>query len=224
MENTINLDGLILPYRIEYKRTRILKMRLKEGTICIVAPYYTSVQQIQELVFKHKKYLQRMYRQYQISKQKDQIAEFDVLTILGQKYQILFTHTASKISGHYLFLKKQDATMMKKEIKKLFLPLQYQLFYDLTKKYFQQMNLPFSFPQIQIKDVRSRWGSYRKDQHLITYSSNLIFKPIVVYDYIVVHELAHLLQFNHSFQFYQIVQTFCPNYKECIKILKDVTL
>ena len=49
MENTIHLDGLILPYRIEYKRTRILKMRLKEGTICIVAPYYTSVQQIQEL-------------------------------------------------------------------------------------------------------------------------------------------------------------------------------
>ena len=86
MENTIHLDGLILPYRIEYKRTRILKMRLKEGTICIVAPYYTSVQQIRELIFKHKKYLQRMYRQYQISKQKDQIAEFDVLTILGQKY------------------------------------------------------------------------------------------------------------------------------------------
>ena len=54
MENTIHLDGLILPYRIEYKRTRILKMRLKEGTICIVAPYYTSVQQIQELIFKHK--------------------------------------------------------------------------------------------------------------------------------------------------------------------------
>ena len=77
------------------------------------------------------------------------------------------------------------------------------------------------FPKITIKDVKSKWGSYNKVKHEIIYSSELIFKDQSLYSYLVVHELAHILEFNHSSRFYDIVSKYCPNYKVLRKMLKE---
>ena len=117
MEDKIELDGNLFPYRIEYKNTRIFKLRVKDGVICIVAPYRSSLKQIQNLMIKHKEYLKKAYQQNLTIQKKEQIQEFDKLTILGKTYEVVFTHTSSKISNHYLFLKKQEPKLLLKEIK-----------------------------------------------------------------------------------------------------------
>ena len=88
------------------------------------------------------------------------------------------------------------------------------------ENYFDKMALNCPFPSIIIKDVKSKWGSYWKSKHQIEYSSNLLFKNERTYDYLVVHELAHIVEFNHSSKFYDIVEKYCLNYKQLRKELK----
>ena len=94
------------------------------------------------------------------------------------------------------------------------------LFQEKTKQYYDIMYLPCNFPKITIKDVKSKWGSYNKVKHEIIYSSELLFKDKQTYDYIIVHELSHILQFDHSKKFYDIVSKYCRNYKVLRKRLR----
>ena len=77
-----------------------------------------------------------------------------------------------------------------------------------------------NYGRITIKDQKSRWGSCSEKSNL-NFSWRLILMPIEVMDYVVVHELAHLKQMNHSQAFWEEVEKILPNYKEQRKWLKE---
>ncbi|MGH9172966.1 MAG: M48 family metallopeptidase [Vicinamibacterales bacterium] len=66
--------------------------------------------------------------------------------------------------------------------------------------------------RITIKDTRSRWGSCSSKGNL-NFSWRLLLAPDPVLDYVVAHEVAHLLELNHSPAFWSHVATVCPNWK-----------
>lgn len=67
--------------------------------------------------------------------------------------------------------------------------------------------------RISIKDLRSRWGSCSSQGNL-NFHYKLILIPEELADYIVVHELAHLLELNHSHRFWSLVKDVIPDYKK----------
>ena len=77
-----------------------------------------------------------------------------------------------------------------------------------------------SYGRISIREQKTRWGSCSSQGNL-NYNWRLIFAPENVLDYIVVHELAHRKEMNHSAAFYNIVEEILPNYKSCQKWLRD---
>ena len=76
------------------------------------------------------------------------------------------------------------------------------------------------YGRISIREQKTRWGSCSSQGNL-NYNWRLIFAPEDVLDYIVVHELAHRKEMNHSAAFYNIVEEILPNYKSCQKWLRD---
>jgi hypothetical protein len=66
--------------------------------------------------------------------------------------------------------------------------------------------------RISLRDQRSRWGSCSRRGN-IALNWRLIQAPPAVLDYVVVHELAHLREFNHSPAFWVLVARYCPDYK-----------
>ncbi len=76
------------------------------------------------------------------------------------------------------------------------------------------------YNRITIRDQKSRWGSCSTGKNL-NFSWRLILMPIEVMDYVVVHELAHLKQMNHSKDFWAEVEKVLPNYKEHRQWLKE---
>lgn len=76
------------------------------------------------------------------------------------------------------------------------------------------------YGRITIRNQRTKWGSCSSKGNL-NFNCVLMLAPEWVRDYIVVHELCHLKQMNHSKQFWAEVGHVCPNYKEAKAWLKE---
>lgn len=74
-----------------------------------------------------------------------------------------------------------------------------------------------------IRKMKRRWGSC-SSTGVITFNSHLIQLPEPLIDYVVVHELAHLRQMNHSRAFYAIVENILPDYRKRQKEMKRFML
>ena len=86
---------------------------------------------------------------------------------------------------------------------------------QLNQKYFQQ-----PIKGVKLKYNHSNWGSCSKNGY-INLSTRLLFAPQEVIDYVIIHELAHLIECNHSEKFWSLVEQVMPNYKEMEKWLKE---
>ncbi len=77
----------------------------------------------------------------------------------------------------------------------------------------------FSYNRVSIKNIRSRWGSCSSLGNL-NFSYRIVFLSPEAQDYIIVHELCHLGEFNHSSRFWQLVEKQIPNYQNLHQKLK----
>lgn len=76
------------------------------------------------------------------------------------------------------------------------------------------------FGRVAIRDQKSRWGSCSAKQNL-NFNWKLIMAPPEALDYVVIHELCHLIEFNHSRRFWQLVEAQMPEYEAWKKWLKQ---
>ena len=71
-----------------------------------------------------------------------------------------------------------------------------------------------------IKKMKTRWGSCNTRAHRIWLNLNLIKKPQICLEYVLVHELVHLLEASHNQRFYQLMTQFMPRWREYQKVLE----
>ncbi len=84
---------------------------------------------------------------------------------------------------------------------------------------FYAPHLGVQFGRVTVRDQRSRWGSCSSKRNL-NFNWKLIMAPPEVLDYVVIHELCHLMEFNHSPRFWALVAEQMPEYTFWKKWLK----
>ena len=89
---------------------------------------------------------------------------------------------------------------------------------NLVEYYASIMNV--SYGRIAIREQKTCWGSCSSKKNL-NFNWKLILMPVEIMEYVVVHELAHLFEMNHSKQFWKIVENYIPDYKNRKKWLKE---
>jgi len=77
----------------------------------------------------------------------------------------------------------------------------------------------FSYNKVNIKNQKTRWGSCSKKGNL-NFNYKIVHLPENILDYLIVHELCHLKEFNHSQNFWSLVSQAQPNYKTLRKSLR----
>ena len=97
-----------------------------------------------------------------------------------------------------------------KNLAKRILPLK-------TTQFAEIMGLKYS--RITITSAKTRFGSCSSKGN-VSFSYRLMLYPEAAIDYVVVHELAHLVEMNHSPAFYKVIEKVLPDYKERKKLLK----
>lgn len=106
-------------------------------------------------------------------------------------------------------------TLLIKFSQKYFLPVIYK-----KVEYFNSQYIHQDIGDVRLKYNKSNWGSCSSGKNL-NFSVRLFFAPDDVIDYVVIHELAHLIEMNHSAKFWKIVSKVMPNYKEKEKVLSS---
>lgn len=81
-----------------------------------------------------------------------------------------------------------------------------------------QPNFKVKYKSFSIENHPNRWGSCNSNRHL-TFHWKLILFPLNAIDYVVIHELCHLIHMNHDRSFWRLVGKIYPKYKEAMTIL-----
>lgn len=84
----------------------------------------------------------------------------------------------------------------------------------LNKKYYR-----FKFNNVAVKSLKTRWGSCSRRGNL-NFNYQILFLTPKIQDYIMIHELCHLKEFNHSSKFWKFVAKSIPDYHKIIEELK----
>lgn len=95
------------------------------------------------------------------------------------------------------------------------LPQAKELFTKLLLQRFSYFStIGYALPKLSIKRMKSRWGSYSLKTHTIHLNLELLRYPQALIDYVVVHELCHLVHHNHGKGFYVLLGSILPNWYE----------
>ena len=135
--------------------------------------------------------------------------------LFGEKY-IINTSGKLSLSGYKEINYKNHDDLLKK-----LKPIFKDIITQRVRYYEGLMNVP-SYT-INVRNMTSRYGSNSKYSKNINFAFTLIHYSFAIIDSVVVHELAHILVFNHSKKFYDVVYKYYPDYDSChTKLRKGV--
>jgi predicted metal-dependent hydrolase len=86
--------------------------------------------------------------------------------------------------------------------------------------YHENFGIDFNFKKVAIKNSKTRWGSCSSKKNL-NFSYKIIYLDSLAQDYLIIHELSHLWEMNHSQNFWKLVSLGLPSYKNEKKKLKN---
>lgn len=138
----------------------------------------------------------------------------EIEAFLKEKAQWIETHRA-KVLAEYA--QGQEAPLGEEEILTLAEQMRQRLPEKLNR---HAASMGVTFGRVTIRCQQTRWGSCSSRGNL-NFNCLLMLAPEEVLDYVVVHELAHRKQMNHSALFWQEVARECPDYKKSLRWLKD---
>jgi len=143
---------------------------------------------------------------------------------LGKPYALVVQPNAQLkgivIDGEFLhgFLDSHTLDERKKRLHAWYKEQMQQLIPDLIQKW--EPIIGVNVHAWGIKSMKTRWGSCNVVAHRIWLNLNLVQKPLVCLEYVLVHEMVHLLEANHSKRFYALMTRFMPQWGDYQKQLE----
>ena len=212
MSMKVEIDKHILEVFITKKRQKNTYIRVKEDlNIYVTTNYFTTKEDILKLIENNKTSISRMITRQEKKQQKEK--EF---TYLGKKYNLVLINSKEITLGLETILYNNLENLHKwlvKQANSIFLE-------ELNKMYnIFPVNIPY--PSLTIRKMKTRWGVCNTKTKRVTLNLELIKKDLKYLDYVIVHELAHLVYPNHQYEFWSLVGQVIPNYKELRKELNN---
>ena len=204
-------NGLVLDVEIIRKNNKNLYFRVKDDLkLYVTAPMYISWKEIDKIIDKNDAELIEMYEKVE-SKVKDN----DKFLFLGKKYYIVIDEDCIDVTFKdkevYAYSKEALESYKNREMLRIF-----NEEIEMIKKCFT--TLP-DFT-LRTRKMSTRWGVCDTRKKIVTLNTELIKKDIDLIDYVIVHELCHFFEPNHSKNFWALVSQAFPNYKEARKRLR----
>lgn len=207
---------------IKSKRKTIALTVTEDAQLIVKAPFYVSEETIKQVILKHRRWIEKRKREIN-SRAKYKPKEFvngEGFLYLGKWYKLFIVEEQLEPlrfeNGFYL--SKTALPHAKKVFLDWYKRSAYEKISERVEFYAKKRGITYN--KIKISNAMRRWGSCSSRGNL-NFSWRLIMAPLSVIDYVVVHELAHIIERNHSKRFWNIVKIMMPDYKIQSKWLKD---
>lgn len=209
---------------IRSKRKTLAVHIVKGGKVEVRAPLSLPIKDIERFLLQKQNWIHSHVQKILVqeaAKSQFTLNYGDTVLLMGKKIPILPNTSQKPLFNGNSFLIPKD--LQSEKIKTACI----QLYKQIAKTYLTQKTAVFSnrmnvFPRkVEIGSAKKRWGSCTSDQ-TIRYSWRLMMAEEDVIEYVVVHELAHIYQMNHSPQFWRIVAFYLPDYKQRQRKLKQL--
>lgn len=160
-----------------------------------------------------------------IVKHQKSMQERSQKSMIDDKHIVLFGNSLKirKTTGKYnhvsydkdtLYVQCREQADPEKVIRQFLDKLCKDVFLDIATLTFRSLSdYHLEFPEVKIRDMKSRWGSCTPAKNSITLNRKLIHYPFEFIEYVVLHEFVHFIQPNHSKAFYNIIENYMPDYK-----------
>ena len=207
----VQLGEYKVPIEIIKKNNKNIYFKFKEdGVLYITCNRFVREKDILKMIEKENKSLKIIYeksmRKYENEKK---------FTYLGKPYTIFYNEDVNKIivTDSMIYAKNEKIfdKWYKEECRRVFSErIEYLI------NFFENIP-PFS---LKIRKMTTRWGVNNVTKRIITLNSELLKKDVSLIDYVIVHEICHFYEQNHSKNFWLQVEKRYPEYKLARKILR----
>lgn len=226
----VKYQNKTIAYTINKAKIKNIYITIENGEVVIKAPWYTTRNQIQEVVESKRDWIMKKLEEYNVSPRKAKEYED------GEKFQILG-------ESYYLNIYYKDINNailnVENEKIEIILPLSYaeednteqirkmidKMYYMIAEKEVEsamektRKMVGLAPEEYKIKKIKYAWGTC-SSRKVITINQNLMMYSRKAIEYVVLHEICHLKYMNHSKKFWEMVESYMPDYKEAEKELK----
>jgi hypothetical protein len=207
---------------VRTKRRTIALVIERDGSLIVRAPLRTSKARIQELVKERADWIRDKQTLIKTLYSKTKPKEYvngEGFWYLGKTYPLEIVNHAklSLVLDRRFHLSRAALPGAQQVFKNWYCKQATQIISERVLWYASRNGL--TYDKIRITSARTRWGSCTS-RSTLSFTWRLVMAPMAVIDYVVVHELVHLQEKNHSKSFWGKVKAIIPDYKRQIAWLK----
>lgn len=219
-----------IDFLVEFRKRKTLSIEVEApNNITVIAPEGTSEEKVLETVKSKSKWIvQKLFeiREMEYRKRDKQYINGESLIYMGRNYslQIVLDESCrlpeAKLSRgkFFVYTCSKDEDIIKQALENWYKDKAKEKIRERIKYYQQYFdNKP---KKVMIKEQKKRWGSCTKNHELL-FNWKCIMAPSPVLDYIVVHEMCHMVHMNHSKEFWLLLKSVLPDYEEKKDWLKN---
>lgn len=194
------------------KRNKRMVLRVKNGEVLVSTPLRTSKSEVEHFINQSRDWIEK-----QLDKDQNCILENQkAIVLLGKTYTLVEDESCFILNDECHFNRNE------KEWKKFL--TNFGQDYLLSRFDYWSKIMDYSDLSLKFDFYSSKWGSCRKDRKEIRLSNYLAYCDLDSIDAVIVHELCHLKESNHSQRFYNEVLLWYPNYYQAHSKLKKITV
>ncbi|MGC8690929.1 MAG: M48 family metallopeptidase [Caldisericaceae bacterium] len=199
---------------IHSKRKTIAIEVTDRATLIVKAPYFVSKVAVNKVIEKHKSWInKRIAIAKTIEKPSSKgFVSGESFLYLGRTYRLFIVYAQEEpFKFDNAFYLREDMQPFAKDIFINWYRNEARKFISERVNYYSNL-AGIKYNKVKITSAMKRWGSCSRERNL-SFTYRLVMAPIFVIDYVIVHELCHIIEHNHSKTFWEHVKVILPGYK-----------
>lgn len=226
----VKYQNKTIAYTINKAKIKNIYITIENGEVVIKAPWYTTHNQIQEVVESKRDWIMKKLEEYNVSPRKaKEYEDGEKFQILGESYYLNIyykdiNNAILNVENEKIeiilplsYAEEDNTEQIKKMIDKMYYMIAEKEVESAMEKTRKMVGL--APEEYKIKKIKYAWGTC-SSRKVITINQNLMMYSRKAIEYVVLHEICHLKYMNHSKKFWEMVESYMPDYKEAEKELK----
>jgi predicted metal-dependent hydrolase len=212
-----------LAYDIKYSNRKTLNITVeRDRSIVVRAPHHLSESRISELVYSKRQWIKEKLahsQKYPIDSEYKEFVSGETLMYLGRNYQLLVEDRDIEdvLFEQRFIISRDQQTKANDLFKKWYKTQAIKKIEPIAKRVAK--NLGVVYNECKVSEMKYRWGSCTPANNII-FNWRIIKAPMFVVEYLVAHELVHLIEPNHTPRFWNVLSIQAPNYQRAKGWLK----